>query len=271
MNGPPPRTHVTVEPDLPTLARRIAGDLLTAVLDAHRARGVAQVVLTGGSTGTATLAALAEDPVLHAVPWGRTHLWWGDERFLPRGHPDRNETQARQALLDRLGLPEGTPVHPMPASDGPQGADAAAAAVAYARALRDAPDARSVMAPSAQPSHGTGPVAPLFDVVLLGVGPDGHVASLFPGHRALDSADTATVAVEDSPKPPPVRTSLTLPVLAHAHEVWLLATGSGKSEVVAAALSGRHDLPAGRVRGRTLTRWYLDTSAARALAPRDET
>jgi 6-phosphogluconolactonase len=164
-------------------------------------------------------------------------LWWGDERFVPAGDPERNETQARAALLDALPL-DPARVHPMGASDGPDGDDAEAAAARYAGELGD-----------------TRP-----DVVMLGVGEDGHVASLFPGHPAA-GAIGVTAAVHDSPKPPPTRITLTMAAIQRAGEVWLIASGEGKAEAVAAALTGA-DLPAARATGRDRTLWLLDEAAA---------
>src|SRR5690606_20572157 len=166
--GRPPRgddvtTDVIVHADPPVLAEAVAARLLVRLIDAQAARGEASLVLTGGRVAATVYRALAASPARHAVDWSRVDLWWGDERFLPAGHPDRNETQARSALA---GLPlDETRVHPMPASDGPAGADPEAAAARYARLLAGA---------------GHPAALPHFDVLLLGVGEDGHVASIFP-------------------------------------------------------------------------------------------
>jgi 6-phosphogluconolactonase len=205
---------------------------------------------------TATLAAVGALAARRAVDWSQVDLWWGDERFLPEGDPERNETQARAALLDLLSIPAAR-VHAMPACQGGGwGDDPDAAARAYAEELAAA--------------TGDAAVAPSFDVVLLGVGPDGHVASLFPGHPALEVTSGVTVAVRESPKPPPVRVSLTVEAINAAHEVWLLAAGTEKADAVGTAfrqsLAGARDgLPASRVRGRTATLWLLDRAAAAHL------
>jgi 6-phosphogluconolactonase len=242
-------SRVVVHPDLPTLAAAAAARLVTRLLDAQAARGRAHVVLTGGGVGIATLAAVAELPARQAVDWAAVDVWWGDERFLPEGNPDRNVTQARSALLDRLPL-DPARVHPMPASDGASGDDVDAAAAAYARTL----------------AAGTGPV-PVFDVLMLGVGPDGHVASLFPGRPELGEAELSVIAVRDSPKPPPTRVSLTLPAINAAREVWLLAGGPDKAEAVGTALAGTgpDPLPAARVHGTEGTLWLLDRASAAHL------
>lgn len=244
-------SQVVVVPDPTLLAAAAAARLLTVILDAQSVRGHAHVVLTGGTNGIAVLAAVAEAPSRDAVDWSAVDLWWGDERFLPAGDPDRNETQARAALLEELPL-DPARVHAMPASDGPHGDDVEAAAQAYARRLSGASE--------------DGSEVPAFDVLMLGVGPDGHVASLFPGHPGLQVSDRAVIAVHDSPKPPPTRVSLTLPAIGRARRVWLLAGGTPKASAVDEALSPSADpLPAGRVSGTEETLWLLDAAAAAHL------
>jgi 6-phosphogluconolactonase len=266
--------QVYVSADSAALARSAADRLAAAVVAAQEARGTATVVLTGGRVGTAVLAELAELAELAglaggssaapggSVDWRRLDLWWGDERFLPAGHPDRNETQARAALLDRVPLDPGR-VHPMPASDGPDGDDLDAAAARYADELA-----------AAAGSGGLGGLSglgglPTFDVLLLGVGPDAHVASLFPEHAALHEAQATVVGVRESPKPPPLRTSMTMPTIRSAAQVWLLAAGAEKSEAIQRALSGADgvQVPAAGARGRTATLFLLDEAAAAALPP----
>ncbi|MEV4756192.1 6-phosphogluconolactonase [Micromonospora sp. NPDC049559] len=240
-----------VHPDRPLLIEAVAARLLVRLVDAQAEHGQARLVLTGGRVAAAVYRAVAQLPARDAVDWSRVDLWWGDERFLPAGHPDRNETQVREALLDRLPL-DPDRVHPMPASDGPDGDDPEAAGRRYAAAL------------AAAGTGGTG--LPRFDVLMLGVGEDGHVASLFPGHPALDW--TAPVsAVRDSPKPPPVRLTLTLPTINTAHEVWLVAAGTDKSEAAGKALADgtASGLPAARVHGTRRTLWLLDRDAAGGL------
>ncbi|ONK15173.1 6-phosphogluconolactonase [Streptomyces sp. MP131-18] len=240
---PPAGPSVVIHRDKELMAQAAAARLITAVVDAQAAGGAASVVLTGGRNGNGLLAALAGSPARDAVDWGRLDVWWGDERFLPWGHPDRNDTQARAALLDAVPL-DPARVHPMPASDGPHGDDPEAAAESYAAELAAA----------------AGP----FDVLLLGVGPDTHIASLFPGHPAAEVTDRTVVAVREAPKPPPTRISLTLPVINSAGEVWLLAAGEDKAQAVAAALGPDGAAPAARAAGaRTL--WLLDEAAAAGL------
>lgn len=247
---------VVVHADAPLLAAAASARLVTRLVDAQAARGHAHVVLTGGGVGTATLAALAASPARDAVDWSALDVWWGDERFLPEGHPDRNVTQAREALLDAVPL-DPKRVHAMPASDGPYGADPDAAARAYADELAAA---------CANGEHGD---VPLFDVLMLGVGPDGHVASLFPEHPGLHERERSVIGVHGSPKPPPTRISLTFPAINTAKEVWLLAAGAEKAPAVGLALSqaGELALPAAGVHGCSATLWLLDRAAATRVAP----
>lgn len=236
------------------LARSVAARLVTAVVDAQAARGAASVVLTGGGIGTAVLRELAGSTVRDGIDWPALDVWWGDERWLPSGHSERNETQARAALLD--GVPvDPARVHPMPAL-GEQTDDVDEAAAGYAAAL----------AAAAQPED-HGPV-PGFDVLLLGIGPEGHVASLFPEAPALHD-DRSVVGVHGSPKPPPQRISLTLPAIQTAKEVWIIAAGEEKADAVRASLEGAGPIaiPAAGARGRVATRYLLDRPAACRLPP----
>ncbi|GLU49441.1 6-phosphogluconolactonase [Nocardiopsis ansamitocini] len=243
---------VVVHPDSGLLAHATAARIITRLVDAQALRGSASIVLTGGGIGIAVLKELAAAPARDAVDWQRVDVWWGDERFLPTGDPERNETQARAALLDHIALPADR-VHAMPASDGADGPEPEPGAARYAEELRAAAD---------------GADSPSFDVCLLGVGPDTHVASLFPEHPALRETGQAVVAVHDSPKPPPTRVSLTLPAIRASREVWLLASGTGKAEAVRLALAkeaGPLEVPAAGARGRSRTLFLLDAEAAGAL------
>jgi 6-phosphogluconolactonase len=246
---------VLVHRDQELLAEAAAARLVTRIADVQAARGSASVVLTGGGVGTAVLAAVAASAARDAVDWGRLDVWWGDERFLPAGDPERNETGAREALLDRVPL-DPARVHAMPAADGPDGDDPDAAAERYAAELRAAAGA------------GGGPVPP-FDVLMLGVGPDAHVASLFPEMPALRDED-AVAAVRGAPKPPPTRISLTFPSLRAADEVWVLAAGESKAKAVGRGLAADADpfrVPCAAARGRSRTLFLLDRAAASELPP----
>ncbi|WP_329397843.1 6-phosphogluconolactonase [Streptomyces melanogenes] len=252
--------QLVVHRDKELMAQAAAARLITKIVDAQAARGSASVVLTGGRNGNGLLAALASSPARDAIDWSRLDLWWGDERFLPEGDPERNVTQARAALLDAVPV-DPKRVHAMPASDGQYGSDVDAAAAAYAEELAAA---------SGPEDHGD---VPTFDVLMLGVGPDTHVASLFPELPAVRETERTVVGVHGAPKPPPVRVSMTLPAIRAAREVWLLAAGEDKAQAAAIALSGAGEIqaPAAGAYGRGRTLWLLDSAAAsrlpRALYP----
>lgn len=257
--GPTP-PEVVVLPDADALVTATGTRLATALAEAQAARGSAAVVLTGGTVGIELLRGLLRAAPASGGPvdWARVDVWWGDERFVPAGDPDRNDAQAARALLDAVPL-DPARVHPVPTSDGPDGDDVAAAAERYAAELA-----------AAARREGVPGTVPVLDVLLLGIGPDGHVASLFPGHPALD-ARGAVVGVSASPKPPPTRISLTLETITGAEQVWCVVSGAGKAEAVARCLSEegrlRGDLPASRVSGTARTLWLLDADAASALPP----
>ncbi|MBP2337780.1 6-phosphogluconolactonase [Saccharothrix coeruleofusca] len=245
------RPEVVVHRDGDLLAAAAAARLVTRLVDAQAARGSASLVLTGGRTGIAVLEHLRATPARDAVDWGRVDLYWGDERFLPSGHAERNETQARRALLDHVPV-DPARVHVMAPSDGPFGDDPEAAADAYADEL----------AAAARPEdHGS---VPTFDVCLLGVGEEGHVASVFPSSPAVYEAERSVVAVRNCPKPPPTRVSLTLPAIRRSREVWLMTTGAAKAAAVSMALTGAGEvqLPAAGATGQRRTLWLLDSAAA---------
>jgi 6-phosphogluconolactonase len=245
--------EVVVHRDATLLARAVAARLVTRIVDAQSAQGHAHMVLTGGGMGTAVLAELAASRARDAIDWAHLHAWWGDERFVPAGHPDRNDVGAKAALLDAVPIPAAH-VHSMPSSDGPDGDDPEAAAARYAAELAAA---------SRPEDHG--PV-PAFDVLMLGVGEEGHVASLFPGMPALFD-ERAVVAVRGAPKPPPTRLTLTFTSIASAHEVWLITAGTAKAAAVNLAISGAGpvEVPAAGAHGRQRTLWLLDEAAASQL------
>lgn len=231
------------------LAAAAAARLITRLVDLQSDGLVPSVALTGGGTGIETLAQVAASAARDAVDWHAVELFWGDERYVPAGDDDRNELQARRALLDLLDLnPEL--VHPMPAADGPFGPDVEEAAADYERLFEDQP--------------------PL-DIVLLGMGGEGHIASIFPHSDAL-SAPGAVTAVRNCPKPPPTRISLTLPTIQAASEVWFLVAGQAKAEAVGRALGGAspEEVPAAGAFGRIATLWLLDGAAASQIPPGPE-
>jgi 6-phosphogluconolactonase len=235
--------RIEVHDDASALAAAVAGALVSRLAQVQARGEEPHVALTGGTIADAVhheLARLASGD--SGVDWAGIDFWWGDERFVPRDSSERNAAAARAAFLDPVGV-DPARVHEIGASD--DFSTVATAADAYARELRD---------------HGR----QMFEVVMLGVGPDGHVASLFPGRSAVDVDDSDVVPVTDSPKPPPERVSLTLPALNHTRATWLMVTGSAKADAVAEALAGG-EVPAARVGGTEETVWFLDRAAASAL------
>ena len=246
-------TSVVVHADPATLAAAAAARFVTTVTDLQSSGEVPHVVLTGGTVGIAVLQALRDSPARAAVDWSRLHVWWGDERFLPAGDPERNETQAREALLDHVDVDEDL-VHAVPAAGSPDGATPEDAAAAYAADLRR------------HRRPGDRLDVPRFDVLLLGMGPDGHMASRFPEHPALLSTGTVT-GVRGAPKPPPERVSLTFPAVRAALEVWFVVAGQDKAPAAAMALggAGERQVPAAGGYGTRRTLWLLDRAAASQL------
>jgi 6-phosphogluconolactonase len=253
MSGAPP--ELVVDESADRLAEDVAARLLSTLRAALSARPVAHMALTGGSILEQVLRAVRDHAERDAVEWPRVHVWWGDERYVAPDSDERNDKPAFTALLGALHLDPAL-VHRMPAEDSRFGEDVDAAAAAYAAELAAAADPACA-----------GDDVPRFDAVLLGVGPDGHCASLFPGHPGVYERDAAVIAVHDSPKPPPTRLSLTFRALDAAAEVWFVAAGSGKAPAVALALSGASsiDVPAAGPRGRDRTLWLVDRAAAAQL------
>ena len=240
MSSPP---RVEVHDDDAALATAVAGALLTRLAEAQADGQEPQIALTGGTIAEKVHRELGRLSPTSGVDWSRVVVWWGDERFVAPDSPERNALDARAVLLDVVGA---TQVHEVPSTTDV--ATVQEAAEAYQATLRE---------------HGSG----RFEVVMLGLGPDGHVASLFPGHPALDVDDAVTVAVSDSPKPPPERVSLTFAALNRARSVWVVASGESKAEAVAGALTPGelHAVPARGVHGEDDTTYFLDTGSASRL------
>lgn len=240
---------ITVQtyPDTEVLAAAAADRLVGTIQTAVTTRGRALIVLTGGGTGIGLLRHVADHG--SAIDWPKVQVFFGDDRYVPADDADRNAKQANEALLSRVDIPAGN-VHAMPASDGEFGDDLDVAALAYER----------VLAAYAEP----GKSAPEFDVHLLGMGGEGHINSLFPETPAVREASRLVLPIYDSPKPPPRRITLTLPAVRHARQVWLVVSGSGKADAVAAALDGADPvmLPAAGAVGTEHTVWLLDHDAA---------
>jgi glucose-6-phosphate dehydrogenase assembly protein OpcA len=250
-----PEPHDVVEADAEAVAAAAASATAQQLADALEERSLAHLVLTGGSVGTLTAAALPEALAAAGVDGSRLHLWWGDERFVDPDSAERNEVAVRDTLLTPLQEKAGLParnIHVMPSpADGMSLDDAAAW---YGQQLDQMG--------GDEPFRTRGRA--FFDVLLLGVGPDGHIASLFPQHPGQRRVSASATAVTDSPKPPAERISLTWPVLNSARHVALLVAGAEKAGAVADG-HGNIDpwrVPASAVRGLETTTWYLDEAAA---------
>ncbi|GAB3122915.1 6-phosphogluconolactonase [Glaciibacter psychrotolerans] len=239
--------RVLVHADKQSLAGSVAARFITKTVDILDENDVATVVLTGGSVGIGVLEAINASAARDTIDWKRVQFWWGDERWLPRGDSERNEGQARSALLDHIAVPPGN-IHAFAASD--DGVSLEDAATAYATELAAAaPD---------------GDDYPRFDITFLGVGPDGHIASLFPHMNGIRETESSVVAVHNSPKPPPERLSLTRPALNSSERVWLVLAGADKASALGLALAGasRDEVPVAGIKGRRRTVFFVDKTAA---------
>ncbi|HRN28673.1 MAG TPA: 6-phosphogluconolactonase [Terrimesophilobacter sp.] len=210
-------------------------------------KSAVHLVLTGGTVGIDVLAALGASTTTRALDWSRIHVWWGDERWLPAAHEERNDHQADEALLSLVDVPAHN-VHRFASDDGGSSLDDAAAQYT---------DELATHAPR-------GETTPVFDILLLGVGPDAHIASLFPDGDGITESEKPVVAVRESPKPPPERLSLTLPSICRADRVWLALAGGDKASALSLALSDAHvnHVPVAGARGRLETVFFVDADAA---------
>lgn len=214
------------------LVGEVASRFIALVEDIQAGGRVPHIVLTGGRIADEIHREIGRVGPISGVDWGAIEFWFTDERFVPADSSERNAGQARSAFLDAVGA---TRVHEIPGSDS--GLDLEQAAAAYAREVRESP------------THS-------FDLVMLGMGPDGHVGSLFPGHPAAEIDDIA-VPVRDSPKPPPERVSLSLAALNHGERAWFVVAGADKAATARRALDGDRALPAAHVHGSAETLWFL--------------
>jgi len=235
--------------DAASVASAAAQAALNVLSAAVEARGEAHFMVTGGTVGIATLAAIAANPASTSLDWKKVHFWWGDERFVAPDSPDRNALQAKQALLNHIET-DIFKVHEFPSTDEFSG-DLDQAADGFAAEL-------AAVAPGDA-------IAPKFDVIFMGMGPDGHIASLFPG-KPLPAAGLTVIAEHDSPKPPPARLSLTYEVLNAAESIWFLVAGADKAAAAASALGDSGStLPAARIKGTRETVWFIDAAASTKL------
>jgi 6-phosphogluconolactonase len=217
-------TSVLVTGDRSDIERSLVTIFQSAASDAITAHGAFRIALSGGSIGPLFFPSLARLP----LDWSRVDFFWADERAVPPNHADSNFAAADRLWLTPAGVPPER-VHRMHAEDP----DLRRAAEAYAAELR-----RVAGTP------------PALDFALLGVGPDGHVASLFPGHAALGEEEEAVVPIEDAPKPPPRRLTLTLPVLAGAARLVVTAEGEAKAAIIRKGLEPGSSLPLGMLISR---------------------
>jgi 6-phosphogluconolactonase len=208
--------------------------------------------LSGGRTPLAGYRVLAAPMISSKVNWGKTHIFWGDERCVPEGSEDRNDEAALEALLRKVPLPSKN-IHRVPATE-PDAAE---------RYESDLIGAFSSLSLEESPVSDI----PRFDLILLGMGPDGHTASLFPGHPAVEETTRLVVRVDGAPKPPPSRITFTLPLINAARHVAFLVTGSDKNAALRRVLNGDPALPAARVAPRDGVLAFLADSAALAGAP----
>jgi 6-phosphogluconolactonase len=240
---PPTRPDVMVVADADALARAAAERLLARL---RRSNGRLAVCLTGGSTPARLYELLASERYRGALPWSHIHWFWGDDRFVPHNDPRSNFGMARRLLLDRVPAPAGN-ICPIPANVE----SAEESARLYETELRRFYGAEQLL-----------PGRALFDMVLLGLGADGHTASLFPGHAELDEKARWVVAVPEAGLEPFVpRVTLTFPTLASTREMLFLVSGPSKREILTRVLAGAN-LPAARAYAEGDLLWLVDRDAA---------
>ena len=232
------KTVVNRFKDATSVADNTAAALIKKLQELLVNKPEVHLVLTGGTVGIATLSAMNANPELAKVDFRKVHLWWGDERFVSSESADRNALQAKNALLKNLDL-DASKVHEFPSTDNGLTLEQAAAVF----------------------SAHVDEVKPNFDILLLGMGPDGHIASLFPG-KPEPEPGLWVIAEADSPKPPPQRLSFTYDAINSSDEVWFVVAGADKQDAVAVAMGDQPAaLPVGRVHGKILTQWFIDSTA----------
>jgi 6-phosphogluconolactonase len=232
--------HLEILPDPQTLARHVAEWMTQAALAANRPF---RVSLSGGSTPKALYSLLASDDFRNRFPWQRVSWYWGDERFVPYDHPESNYRMTREAMLSKAPVPPEN-IHPVPADGTPE-----EAARRYEHTLREA--------------YGTAtfdPGRPLFDITLLGLGPDGHTASLLPGEPVLEERTRWVAAVSHGR--PEVRITMTYPAIDSSRSVAFLVAGREKAAILSTIRGGNSELPAARVRPVGELIWFADKAAA---------
>ena len=232
------KTVVNRFSDINSVADNTAAKLIEKLASLLSEKDEVHLVLTGGTVGIATLVSVWANPSHTDIDFTRINIWWGDERFVAVDSSDRNALQAKNALLKNLKL-DAEKIHEFPSANN--GLDLQQAASEFAAHVET--------------------LKPHFDVVLLGMGPDGHIASLFPG-KPIPESGLWIIGEEDSPKPPPQRLSFTYEALNSADEVWFVVAGADKQDAVSVAMGDQPEtLPVGRVHGRILTQWFIDSTA----------
>lgn len=246
------RAKVVMYPDQTSLMAGAAERLVAEAQAAIAERGRWMWALAGGSTPKGAYELLAQEPHRSQIDWSRVHVFWGDERCVPPDHAESNYAMAYAALLKHVSIPEQQ-IHRLRGELAPE-----TAAQLYERELREAFDLADV----------GGQQWPIFDTVLLGLGGDGHTASLFPDTAVLEHC-SSIVAETWVPKLQASRLTLTLPTLNQARQVLFLVAGSDKAPVVKAIIAGAPEeqaaFPAARVKTRTPAHWLLDSAAAQQL------
>lgn len=231
--------------DADEVADVVARRLLTRVVELQVKHGVVHICLTGGRTANKMYERFADLVPGSELDASKLQLWWGDERFIPATDAERNSLQAVSRLARTVRI-KSADIHMMPAQDGR--ADSHQCAAEYETELGDT----------------------VFDITLLGIGPDGHVGSIFPDHPSFDVTARNVVGVTDAPKHPTERISLTIPAMNRSDEIWIITTGAAKADAVARALAGDESLPASHLEAREAIYWFLDAEAASELpAPYD--
>ena len=236
-------TRFTVLPDSPSACRAVADRFVELAAEAIEERGVFRVALSGGGTPKSVYPLLLEPQRRDAVDWSRVEFFWGDERTVPPDDPESNFGVAYHMLIAQLPDVRQDRIHRMPA----EAPDLHAAALSYESELRLAFGAR-------------GDEPPAFDLIWLGMGPDGHTASLFPGSDALDETERWVVG-NWAPHPQAWRMTLTFPVLNAARAVIFAVEGANKAEAIRRIREGGSGLPAERVSGDHVE-WIIDAAAA---------
>lgn len=219
------------------VSKILLNSLVTLQADGH----ITELCLTGGRIANRVYGRLGGLVEGSALDTRRLELWWGDERFLPTDDPMRNAGPTLALLAGQFPM-DPSRTHPMPSADGV--ADNEASAATYAKELGDR----------------------RFDICLLGLGEDGHVASIFPDHKSFRPTRSTVIGVSDAPKPPSQRISVSMETIKASREVWFLVSGSSKAAILPRVLAGDPTLPGGVARGQERTRWFLDAEAAAELA-----